>query len=148
MRIAAVNLTQGGLSGGYQKYLKELLPILWKHHQINGLHIFLPSRFVSQFSMSMPGALFYPCEDTPGGRRRLTRNLTELAPDVIFFPSLRGLVVDNIPSVYMIRNMEPLSTPINGNCIPEIVKNLGRYYSARQACGRASRILAVYQYVA
>jgi glycosyltransferase involved in cell wall biosynthesis len=141
MRVALVNLTRGGLSFGYQKYLQELVPLLQRH--IKDLVIFVPPKFTSLLGDTP----CQPCADTMAGRRALRATLAKLSPDVIFFPSLRGLTVGRIPTVCMIRNMESLARHFWGNCWTEEFKNLGRYYSARMACRQATRVVAVSEYV-
>jgi len=42
LRLAVVNLTAGGLSGGYQKYLQHLLPLLVRDTRLEQVDVFLP----------------------------------------------------------------------------------------------------------
>jgi hypothetical protein len=37
MRLAVVNLTGGGFSGGYKKYLENMLPRLAEHSEVEAL---------------------------------------------------------------------------------------------------------------
>jgi glycosyltransferase involved in cell wall biosynthesis len=77
----------------------------------------------------------------------LKRRLRELAPDVVFIPTARWFDCGAVPTVIMVRNMEPLLVPFEGNPLPTKVKNLARAYSARRACQRATRIIAVSDHV-
>jgi glycosyltransferase involved in cell wall biosynthesis len=43
----------------------------------------------------------------------------------------------------MVRNMEPLTTPFQGNVFSERVRNLGRRMAAKRACQAAARVIAV-----
>lgn len=147
MRLAIVNLTRSGMSGGYQKYLRELVPRLARHPEVSELDVFIHPRFLSQISGQIQESRCRPCEDSLVGRQRLRRHLARVAPDRIFFPTLRGSVTNGIPSIYMIRNMEPLALPSGGNTHQETLKNLARKYAAKSACHRACRILAVSQFV-
>ena len=144
MKVIIVNLTRGGLSYGYQKYLKKIVPLLRRHPHIEDLTIFVPPKFTSLIEEQVP---CYSCEDTVAGRRALKETLVKLSPEVIFFPSLRGIAVGQIPTVGMIRNMESLAKHFWGNCWREDLKNFARYYSARVACRRNSRVVAVSEYV-
>jgi len=42
MRVAVVNLTAGGLSGGYRKYLARLMPLLAADSRVTRLGVFAP----------------------------------------------------------------------------------------------------------
>jgi hypothetical protein len=42
VKIAIVNLTSGGLSGGYLKYLRALVPLLRQDARISQLDVFIP----------------------------------------------------------------------------------------------------------
>lgn len=147
MRLALVNLTRGGLSGGYQKYLQEVLPRFNEHPLIRELKIFAHPNFVDKLSNIASGLDISPCKDTLAGRRILQRELTIMAPDVVFFPSLRGIVINGAQTIYMIRNMEPLALPLGGNSCREAMKNLARKFAAKSACQRSNRVLAVSLYV-
>lgn len=143
MRVAIVNLTRGDLSYGYQKYLKELVPLLHQHPRITELVVFVPPKFTSLAG----GIQCHPCLDTAAGRRNLKEALLKFSPDVIFCPNLRGISLARIPLVFMIRNMESLAQHFWGNYWWEELKNFARYYSARLVCRKAARVVAVSKYV-
>ena len=42
MKVAIVNLTSGGMSGGYLKYLRTLVPLLRQDPRISRLDVFVP----------------------------------------------------------------------------------------------------------
>lgn len=42
MRIAILNITSGGLSGGYKKYLRNILPRLAYHPKISDVLVGMP----------------------------------------------------------------------------------------------------------
>jgi glycosyltransferase involved in cell wall biosynthesis len=48
----------------------------------------------------------------------------------------------------MVRNMEPLERPFGGNTLAAGLRNLARAWTARRACRRATRVIAVSQHVA
>lgn len=147
MKIAVVNLTGGGISGGYLKYLRELLPLLHRDPEVSKLQVFLPADARPLLASWLPEEDGFTCEDTRPGRSLLKQRLRELSPDVVFFPSYRWLDLGGLPTVSMIRNMEPLARPIAGNRAIDMVKNLGRAYAAWQACRHATRVIAVSNYV-
>lgn len=147
MRIALVNLTGGGFSGGYIKYLCELVPVMRRHPGVKELVVFLPPAFISLLEGELPGEAAIPCRDTAGGRLELKKKIRQLSPDVVFSPTYRWLDLDHIPTVSMIRNMEPLLMPWGDNRLVDAAKNLLRAYSARSACRKASRVIAVSHFV-
>jgi glycosyltransferase involved in cell wall biosynthesis len=147
MKITVVNLTGGGLSGGYLKYLRELLPLLWRDPEVSKLQVFWPAGTESRLGAGLPERDGFTCRDTREGRALLRQRIRQLAPDVVFFPSYRWLELGGCPTVSMIRNMEPLVRPIAGNRVSDMARNLGRAYAAWQACRHATRVIAVSNYV-
>ena len=117
MRVAVVNLTSGGFSGGYRKYLDVLVPLLREDRRVGALQVY-----------------------GPGSSRR---DVSQLMPDVVFIPTARWSNFGTAPVVCMVRNMEPLSVPFGGNGPLESLKNVARARAAKQACRRADRIIAV-----
>ena len=147
MHIAIVNYTSGGLSGGYRKYLDTMIPLLRADPRIGHLDVFVPSQAMNLMHIDSELLHVWPADDM--GRRFawLKSELHKLAPDVVFIPTARWLNCGRIPTVVMVRNMEPLVVPFGGNSLTEGMKNLARAYTARQACVHASRVIAVSQYV-
>ena len=144
MRTAVVNLTSGGLSGGYRKYLQQLLPLLHDSPLITQLDVLSPSSV--QFDTSRDGYWSWPDADGMTGYKSLRSELARRKPDVVFFPSAR-LVNVAIPTVVMVRNMEPLVAPFAGNSMRDGLKNVGRRVVARWSCRRATRVIAVSDFV-
>jgi glycosyltransferase involved in cell wall biosynthesis len=145
MRVAIVNLTGGGMSGGYRKYLQELVPRLQARPEISWLGVAIPS------SVEIPAIEEELVARWPaGGYRSVRRWLQDwtasVRPDVVFIPTARWLPFD-APTVVMVRNMEPLVVPFGGNPLPESGRNLFRARAARQACRRATRVIAVSRFV-
>jgi len=146
VRIAVVNLTQGGLSGGYWKYLENMAPLMRDDPRVERLDVFMPPG--SQWPEVGELATYtWPAEDARLGYTRLKAQLRRLAPDVVFIPTARWLDCGRVPTVIMVRNMEPLSVPFGGNSVLEGCKNLARAWAAREACRRATRVIAVSQHV-
>jgi glycosyltransferase involved in cell wall biosynthesis len=146
MKLAVLNLTGGSLSGGYSKYLERVLPLLGAHPRVERLFVGMPP------NLPVPGladveTFTWPTRDWPTGYRTLRRRLRQLSPDVVFIPTARWLDCGAIPTVVMVRNMEPLTVPFGGNSMAEGVRNLARAYAARVACRRATRVVAVSRHV-
>lgn len=144
LKVALVNLTSGGLSGGYAKYLAALLPLIDADSRVAQLAVFAPPGVrVPGFEQVRTWAAG-PLQDP---HRELRRQLAAIAPDVIFFPTARLVRLGSTPTVVMVRNMEPLTVPFAGNPWREGLRNVARAIAARAACRRASRVIAVSKHV-
>jgi len=147
MRIAIVNLTNGGLSGGYRKYLEALVPLLRDDPRVDNLEVFLPVRAAGFLPLEGCKVRTWPAAKSISVHSWIRARLREEAPDVVFIPSARSLDCGGIPVVGMVRNMEPLLIPFGGNPAREGVRNLARAYVARRACQRLDRVIAVSHHV-
>jgi glycosyltransferase involved in cell wall biosynthesis len=146
VNLAIVNLTGGGLSRGYVKYLRSVVPLLAADPRVHRLEVGLPPQAPADL---IPGvrAFTWPADDAPRGYRGLKARIARLGPDVLFIPTARWLDAGPVPTVVMVRNMEPLTVPFAGNTLLEGAKNLARAHVARVACRRATRVLAVSEHV-
>jgi glycosyltransferase involved in cell wall biosynthesis len=135
-----VNLTGGGLSGGYRTYLEALLPRLAAHPDVTALDVFVPQAV--QRRLTIEGVRLESWADG-----ELRQAVIAREPDVAFIPTARWTSFGSIPTVVMVRNMEPLVAPLGGNPVGECVRNIGRSLAARHACSRATRIIAVSEFV-
>ncbi len=125
MRIAMVNLTSGGLSGGYLKYLLRVVPLLRVHGAIGRLDVLTPQVMLPELAEHASGVLAWPDGDWLRGFRRLKAMLVSLAPDVVWIPTARWLHSDR-PTVVMVRNTEPIDWPLWRNPPMEAVRNVLR----------------------
>jgi glycosyltransferase involved in cell wall biosynthesis len=149
MRIAVVSLTSGGLSGGARKYLDEMIPRLRSHPRIESVDVFVPSAGIVTDAIATANAVHvWPPRDGLRGFPSLRKSLREARLDAVFVPTARWVDCGNTPTVVMVRNMEPLERPAEGNTAVETLKNVARAYVARRACQRADRVIAVSQHVA
>ena len=146
MKIAIVNLTGGGLSNGYIKYLFATLPRWRRHPRVSEVRTFVPAGFAAQFEGILPPAHLQECDYSLPGRRRLRQEILRAAPDVVLFPCNRWLEV-GIPSVAMVRSMLPMVMPLGGNGWLDIIKNIERARASKIASRRARRVIAVSNYV-
>ena len=85
----------------------------------------------------------WPEGDHKRGFAWVRQHLADIKPDVVFIPTARTISCPGRPVVTMVRNMEPLLVPFQGNAPLECLKNLARYVSAWRASRRASRVIAV-----
>jgi glycosyltransferase involved in cell wall biosynthesis len=145
MRIAIVNVTSGGLSGGYQKYLRRLVPLLRQDSRVTSVDVFM-----HPLTITVDEAGFGEGQGRDAAARSaraLREAVSATRPDVVFVPTARYFRVPGVPTVVMVRNMEPLTVPWGGNSFGEGVRNLARAAVARWACVRANRVIAVSRYV-
>lgn len=155
MRVAIVNLTAGGLSGGYLKYLRRMVPLLASHASVNALTVFAPDAVRTQLldrDQPVVGGrdwpvVGWPRDDARRGFAGLKRAVRDARPDVVFIPTANWLDFGGVPAVVMVRNMEPLEVPFGGNPLREAARNLARRAAARRACRRAARVIAVSDHV-
>ena len=145
MRIAVANLTSGGLSGGYRKYLARLMPLMAQDPRVRELTVFVPPGAAVEIDRSVNVRSW---STRPWrGLKDVAREIARTRPDVVFVPTARYAGFGGIPVVTMVRNMEPLMVPFGGNSWTEAVKNIARAREARRACRRASRVIAVSNHV-
>ena len=53
MHVAIVNITAGGISGGYRKYLQKIVPLLGRDQRVTSLDVFVPEQIFSTFSFDV-----------------------------------------------------------------------------------------------
>lgn len=143
MRVAILNLTRGGLSGGYRTYLRNLIPRLAGHPAISALAMVSPPAYrtrhegveVRHFGASEPYLGFRPT-------RRFVRRWQ---PDVVFVPTARWIACD-APTVVMVRNMEPM-LPMFAEDVRDRMRLRLAGIVARHAARRADRVIAVSGFV-
>ncbi len=145
--MAVVVLTSGGLSGGIAKHLRVILPLLRANGAVDDIRAFAPEAARAAVEASGAAVVTWPCSNPLRRNRFLRQQIAAFAPDVVFIPTARWLDVGAIPTVVMVRNMEPLEVPFGGNSIREKVTNVGRRLAALRACKRAARVIAVSNHV-
>jgi glycosyltransferase involved in cell wall biosynthesis len=146
VRIAVVNLTGGGLSGGYAKYLRSLIPLIESDSSVSSTSVFLPDG-VDVSGLPVTRVSFFNPAGGSEPRRSLRKAVLASRPDVVFIPTSRWMDFSDVPVVVMVRNMEPLAVPFGGNSVRDSAKNIARRFATRRACARADGIVAVSEYV-
>ena len=147
MKVLIANLTNGGLSGGYRKYLKKLIQLLCVNSNVTHLDVFVPPQATELKNHGENHWISWPAKDHKKGFPWLKSKIRGITPDVVFIPTARWIDCGKTPVVAMIRNMEPLTVPFGGNPWKEVVKNIGRAYVAKRACKKATRVIAVSKHV-
>ena len=148
--LAIINITSGGMSAGYKKYLRELLSrlALLPISALSLVHILKVSiyRILCPKSPKIQNILFRPSVMVTRVKKQLYRKLKDFDPDVLFFPSAHSFTFDSIPTLSMLQNMEPM-VQVEGNpCIERLI-NFARKQCARRSIKKASGIIAISDYV-
>ena len=141
LRVAMVNLTSGGLSGGYRKYITEIVPGLRADRRIAELVVINPP------AQSQLADWSWPKSDPKYGYRATKQYISDFKADVVFIPTSRMLKVPGIPTVTMVRNMEPLIMPFAAPTIRERLINLARLMACRWSSRSSDRVIAVSEFV-
>lgn len=149
MKVAWVNLTNGGLSGGSRKYLARVAPRLAADPRVSRLDMLSPAG-IEAFP-HLEGISSHWRWDTRQqwlGFPRVREELRRISPDVVYVPTARWVDPGGAGLVIMVRNMEPL-LPQNPHNPPSVrLVNAARAAAAKLACQRAHRIIAVSDFVA
>jgi glycosyltransferase involved in cell wall biosynthesis len=154
MRLAIVNLTGGSFSGGYKKYLKNMLPRLAEHNDVDALLCVSPEgNDISAWFWNPPAADYCACSALTMIHlahfpdRRMEKCLEKFLPDIIFFPVERYIRFKDVPIVNMIQNMEPLMPGLKGDPPPEVFKKFIQRKLARNSVRRADHTIAISGFV-
>ena len=152
MKIAIINLTSGGMSGGYKKYLLNILPRIAANPEVEAVLCASPhSIAVQSWFKQLPNLRFTSCRTFRLFRRglgsALKKNMEEFSPDVVFVPLERYLRFKNVPVVNMLQNMEPIIKNIDKNPFAETVRQWVQYKEARKAIKNADGVISLSKFV-
>lgn len=141
-RLAIVNLMTQGYSGGYRKYIAEMVPRLAESPVLAHVGMFSIQR--RRIAPVSGGGVDIKVEST---QHSLASAIQQWGADVVFVPSARSLRFVKLPQVLMLRNMEPHDFPILRNPPLEAGRNALRRAAAYSSCRRAAGIIAVSHHV-
>lgn len=152
MKIAVLNITGGGMSGGYRKYLQNIIPRMAGHPDVEAILCTFPKSLNGQdwfdnlknveFAHS---SLSQPLRN--GISHNLKHALRRFCPDVIFIPTAQYVKFGDIAVVNMVRNMEPFAYSGRKNPFLEKLRNFVRRKLASNAVWRSQRVIALSNYV-
>ena len=152
MRIAIINLTGGGMSGGYKKYMRNVIPRMAINPDIESILCASPSSIDIQSWFSfLPKVNFIFCKPfnfinyVP--ERELKKALKMFSPDVIFIPVERYFKFGRVPIVNMIQNMEPFAENIDVNSFTDKCRLYIQRLVAKRAMKKSDRVIAISKYV-
>jgi len=152
MKIAIINLTGGGMSGGYKKYMRNVIPRMAINLDIESILCATPSSIDIQSWFSfLPKVKFITCKPFKWMYYRpdddLKKSLKEFSPDVIFIPVERYFKFNSVPIVNMIQNMEPFAENIDENYFINKCRLYIQRLVAKRAIKKADRTIALSKYV-
>ena len=153
MKIAIINLTGGGMSGGYRRYLENTIPRLVSHSSIESLLCVSPrSLDVEKWFKPLKNVEFVdatPFELLMGNAgRKLRHKLKQFAPDIIFVPVARCFSFANVPVVNMVQNVFPfLRKSVRDLNFSEALRLYVQYFEAKRASINAEQVIVNLNYV-
>jgi glycosyltransferase involved in cell wall biosynthesis len=108
MKIAILNLTSGSISGGYKKYINNVIPRLVDNLEVKSVLCALPTGIQLKVGKNIhiiQCKPYKPFNFSPD--KKLLNSINQYEPDIIFCPVERPYQHKNIPVVTMLQNMEP-----------------------------------------
>lgn len=146
MRIAVINLTGGGASGGYLRYLEAMLPRLAASPEVSAVLCAAPPALgFDRLFAGTPKAEFSVCEPfrfmrhSPGPL--LKAALDAFAPDAIFVPLERYVRYRDVPVVCVVHNMAPLTGAGTGGGLFIRLKSYAQSLETKLAVRRSAAVL-------
>jgi len=152
MKVAIINLTSGGISGGYRKYLQNVIPRMVKNPAIEEILCATPPSInIKDWFSFLPKVKFVICRPynflyfIPD--YKLKKILDEFSPDIIFIPVERYFKFDRVPKISMIQNMEPFTENIDRNSFTDKCRLYIQRLVAKRAIRKSDRVIAISRYV-
>jgi len=152
MRVAILNLTGGGISGGYRKYLQNVIPRMAKDPTIEEILCAAPPLIsIREWFSFLPKVKFVTCKPynflhfSPD--YKLKKILDRFSPDIIFIPVERYFKYDGVSTVNMIQNMEPFAENIDVYSFTDKCRLYIQRFVAKRAIKKSDRVIAVSKYV-
>lgn len=152
MKIGIINLTGGGISGGYREYLCNVIPRMTLHPEVEAVLCASPDSIgVQDWFDPMTNVRFVSCKPFRFLFSRcdveLLQELERFSPDVIFVPVERFFRFNEVPVVNMIQNMEPFVSNVDGNPVSERLRQCVQYIDGRRALKKAGGLIAISRFV-
>lgn len=147
-----LNVTAGGMSGGYRTYLSRLVPRLVGHADVEALLVGMPETIdVSEWRERAPSVQWVSlrCALVTRGREvgpEARKAIEQFSPDVVFVPTTRHFAWNGTPVVSMVRNMMPAAPGLTAYPV-ERVRTWARLRQMRSAVHRSDRVIAISQFV-
>lgn len=152
MRIAVINITRGGISGGYEKYLVNVIPRIARNSKIDEVLIISPINWnlYNEFSSinNINTFNYQPSKSVSwiSNTKLLRQRLYDFHPHIIYIPVERYFKYGNLPVVNMIQNMEPVKEGLR-NPFFEMLRMKMRYLYLNKAVKKSDGVIAISEYV-
>lgn len=151
LRIAIINMTGGGMSGGYRVYLRNVLPRLAERPDVEAVLCVTPASLsVQSWITPHPKLIFSTCDSFRFMHHRpepvLAQAIAKFAPDVVFIPVGRYMDFGDIPVFNMIQNMGPF-LPTRGNPVSEHIRYIAQRHEVKIALRHARHIIVPTNFV-
>ncbi|MCX5792242.1 MAG: glycosyltransferase, partial [Elusimicrobia bacterium] len=151
MNIAILNLTGGGISGGYKKYLVRLLPLLEPRLDGGRILCAAPANIpIKDWFGGLARTEFTACKPfspLPGRDTALLEKLKDFSPDLVFVPLERYFRYPGVPFVSMLVNMAPMLKNYADGSVAEKARQLVQLYHARRSARKATHIIVTSKFV-
>ena len=140
------------MSGGYSRYLRNIIPRVASNPAIEAVLCASPkSPNVQDWFKPISNVDFVTCQPFRPLRRssdsQLHMHLERFSPDVIFVPVERSFRFKEVPVVNMLQNMEPFVANSEGNSFSERFRQWIQYVDGRRAIKKADGIIALSKFV-
>lgn len=151
MKLAIINHTGGGISGGYKNYLQSILPRIAADPRVSSILCISPRSIgIEELVAPNEKIRFEACAPfrplSGGVDSEMDKVLSSYLPDIIFVPTARVAGFRQVPVVTMIQNMAPLvSWEWYG--IWQKFKLLVQRYETRRAVRQAEKVIAISGFV-
>ncbi|PKM99014.1 MAG: hypothetical protein CVU79_00410 [Elusimicrobia bacterium HGW-Elusimicrobia-3] len=152
MRLAVVNRTGGGASGGYKRYISAILPRLAACPEIEAVLCAAPPQLgLKSWLDPSPKIHFTDCEPFRFLRHApdvgLRMALDAFGPDLLFVPLERYMRYGDIPVVTVLHNMAPLAGARTGSGLMSRIKSAAQAFETRTAVRRSAAVITPTDYV-
>lgn len=152
MRIAIINLTGGGMSGGYKKYLQNVIPRMAEHPDVEAIFFASsPSIKIQDWFEPLSTVKFTKCRTYRlfgyATDSELIQQIKTFSPDVILVPTERFFSFSGVPIVNMIQNMEPFVAGIDGNSFSERFRLWVQRMDAKKTIKKSDHVIAISEFV-
>lgn len=147
MKIAIINLTGGSISGGYKRFLINVVPRLAQHNKIKSLLCVYPRTVhADRWFKPMEKVEFLSCEPFRLVNYRLKKNLrlelSKFSPDLVFVPIARRFDFPGVPVVHMVQNVFPFMwQSVKGLPLAEIIRLHIQCLEAKEAFHNTDQII-------
>jgi len=147
MKIAAVNLTAGGISGGNKRFLEQIVPRLAANPAVTKVLFAAPAAIKAEewlaphpkltLTTCRPFSLLRPAPD-----EAFKKTLDAFHPDAVFMATERRLNYPGAPQIVMAQNMAPLAGVATTRGTLETLRLWARRWDAGRAVKGAAAVIA------